>query len=50
MGEGGKVIVRGEGINEFSEINYEVVQRKIGHIRLPLSIGGIKSISRARRS
>jgi hypothetical protein len=34
VGEGGKVMVRGEGRNEFGEINCEVVQ---GRIRLPLS-------------
>jgi hypothetical protein len=34
----------------FGEINYEVVRRKIGYVRLLLSIGGMKSISRAGRS
>jgi predicted nuclease with RNAse H fold len=34
----------------FGEINCEVVRRKIGCVRLPLSIGGMKSISGAGRS
>jgi hypothetical protein len=48
--EKGKVIVRDKEINKFGEINCKVIQQKIWRIRLPFSIGGIKSINKARQS